>query len=81
MLKLWGCISLKITEETSSTMIDPVDPEIGKVYKMLLGIENLLDIRLQQNIILLTGVITGVNVDKYWIFEYPVAPVILLNCG
>ena len=69
VLKLWGCISLKITEDTWSIMILPIDPEIGRVYRILLGMLYLEDIRLQQKIILFMGVITGVNVDKYWIFE------------
>ena len=35
---------------------------------MLFGMEYLDDIRLQQKIILFIGFITGVNVERYWMF-------------
>ena len=42
---------------------------MGTLYKMFDGIEYLLEIRLQQNMSESTGEITGVWVDKYWMFD------------
>ena len=42
---------------------------IGTLYKMFDGIEYLLEIILQQKISESIGLIIGVWVDKYWMFD------------
>ena len=68
VLKTCGIILLKMIADTLSWMIDPKLLETGNVYKIWFGIEYLDDIRLQQKIILFIGFMTGVNVERYWIF-------------
>ena len=56
-------------------MILPKDDAMGIVYRILLGIEYFEFTKLQQNMRESTGDITGVCVDKYWMFEDDT------NCG
>ena len=62
-------------EEGLNWMILPKELAIGIVYRILFGMLYLLFTKLQQKIRLSTGDMTGVCVDKYWMFEDDT------NCG
>ena len=64
--KFWGRISLNTILDIGTWMIVPNAVVIGTVNKMLFGTLYLLLIKLQVNIKLSTGEITGVEVERYW---------------
>ena len=69
MLKFCGMILLYTRDALLNTIRLPRAELIGTLYRILLGMLYLLDIRLQQKISESTGLITGVWVDKYWILD------------